>query len=38
MLYNKLAVSLQLESIRKLLELEFEWLLPGMHSFKYLYP
>jgi len=35
-LYNKLAVSLQLESIRKLLEVEFEWLLPGTHSSKYI--
>ncbi|GJM87513.1 hypothetical protein PR202_ga03475 [Eleusine coracana subsp. coracana] len=29
LLYNKQSVSLQLDSIRKLLEVDFEWILPG---------
>ncbi|WVZ73038.1 hypothetical protein U9M48_021396 [Paspalum notatum var. saurae] len=36
LMYSKQSVSLQLESIRKLLEVEFEWLLPGHgHRIKY---
>ncbi|AQK55216.1 Zn-dependent hydrolase, including glyoxylase [Zea mays] len=36
LMYSKQSVSLQLESIRKLLELEFEWLLPG-HGYRIKY-
>ncbi|CAD6248799.1 unnamed protein product [Miscanthus lutarioriparius] len=36
LMYSKQSVSLQLESIRKLLEVEFEWLLPG-HGYRIKY-
>ncbi|XP_021314857.1 uncharacterized protein LOC8084455 isoform X2 [Sorghum bicolor] len=36
LMYSKQSVSLQLESIRKLLEVEFEWLLPG-HGYRIRY-
>ncbi|XP_066333019.1 uncharacterized protein [Miscanthus floridulus] len=36
LMYNRQPVSLQLESIRKLLEVEFEWLLPG-HGYRIKY-
>ncbi|CAN6238950.1 unnamed protein product [Urochloa humidicola] len=35
-MYSKQSVSLQLDSIRKLLEVEFEWLLPG-HGYRIKY-